>query len=770
MNMKRIWNLYLILLVLQGGISGCTDNSLDESRTVTSFRTISLILPAELTVNVSTRAVTENTVNEVLAVLISDGQLKSEFCTVINNIAQGVSITLNTITPKKGDELYLFANTGKSSISATTKAELLNEIICSNNSALIPMSGSISISDAPTVTVEMKRAYSKVSVNMTDPTNNILNWKICHVPSQGFVTEQTGYPSGVDFTSEVISDGGIAYFIPRTDNSTTNQNKTFLLVELKDLGWYRLDFYENGTVNMAASPVLMDLERNIYYQFNIRSVSSKGYAEADEAAANTGSNILYDMEIVSQNIATNGQYSLILSKKDIYLYPIGGTSSTSVDAITVSAAIPPLSENSISTYYVRIISPSDAVKIDGDDDGDGIVDLIQAGTKLDTNNSSRNIKLLFEGADVAGTYLELHLGNIVKTVPINVLSANSYLFNFGEGYTLYIPLKQANMDKMRIQRTDDVVPVIVWSDQPNHGDLNLNFSKDKQWITVDCDHNFTGNVVIAATVNSEIRWSWHIWALDNSVISYNAVDGLYEFNLTNDYNGYTWMDRNLGALSITPGDATNQGLLYQWGRKDPFPNSDLTDAASEPTLYVGTGNYLMTGQYPPTGEDCIATNVSTNNLDYSIKNPMKFIKGMVYATVSGKPSTAQYDWFTNDYSLRRSDLWESSSGEKAQYDPCPIGWKVPNGGKGSPWPGLALSNAIVDTNGMLWTDAGYYPVASYRNLGSGLLVTPADRSSLYWWSNTNAELIAGTAITTSQIMYRRASQNSEGLLVRCVKE
>ena len=30
------------------------------------------------------------------------------------------------------------------------------------------------------------------------------------------------------------------------------------------------------------------------------------------------------------------------------------------------------------------------------------------------------------------------------------------------------------------------------------------------------------------------------------------------------------MDRNIGALSATLGDPLSMGLLYQWGRKDPF--------------------------------------------------------------------------------------------------------------------------------------------------------------------------------------------------------
>ena len=35
------------------------------------------------------------------------------------------------------------------------------------------------------------------------------------------------------------------------------------------------------------------------------------------------------------------------------------------------------------------------------------------------------------------------------------------------------------------------------------------------------------------------------------------------------------MDRNLGALSNEIGDVANRGMLYQWGRKEPFLPSSV---------------------------------------------------------------------------------------------------------------------------------------------------------------------------------------------------
>lgn len=768
-NMKRLLNLYIALLAVLTITGSCTEDSIEIIKEDTASNVITLNFPAELVVDVTTRALTDNVADGVLAVIISNGKLKSESCIpVINGSTSQITLVKTAI--QEGDKLYLFANTYIDTVSATTEEELLNEMTCGMNTDYIPMYGSITVATGP-ISIDMKRAYAKAVVNCSATGISVESWKVCNVPSKGYIAKPTGYPDGTAFADgATLNSTDLAYLIPRTDNKTTNSDKTFLLLKLVDKGWYRLDFYENGRLDITDKAVLMNLEANKNYQFNIHSVSSDGYTTQEEAIANTGSNILYDMEITNNNTATSGQYSLLMSKSEIMLYPTGGDSYTSIEAITISALIPSLSEHAISTYYAKLINPSGDITIEGDEDGDNILDLIQSGVKLETDNSERKIKLRFLGANTTGSYLELHLGNLVREVPINVLSANCYLFDFSSGETLYIPIKQANIKETRIQLADAVTPTIVWSDQANSGDLALNFVPDKQWITVKCDKTFIGNVVIAAIVNSEIRWSWHIWALPSDVISYNSTLGIFDFALTNEYNGYTWMDRNLGAYSVTPGEASNQGLLYQWGRKDPFTNGKGNETSEEPTIYVKEQTYTMKEKYPLDGDDCIVSVESDDNVDYSIKNPMKFIKGMLYTSGTGAPATVFYNWETNDYSKRKTNLWYNTDGTKTQFDPCPIGWKVPYGGESSPWAGLWPTTANITKNGISWTDAGFYPRTYYRNPASGLLSAGTASSSMFWWANTNDIEAAGTAFTATQCLYRRASPLASGMAVRCVKE
>ncbi len=764
--MKKILNLYIFLLAVMAITYSCTEDSRDIIKENAS-NVITLNFPEELSVDITSRSITDNVVDEVLAVVISNGKLKSELCTPI--ISGSTTITLVKTAIKQGDKLYLFANTHISSITATTEDELLDEITCGMNTDYIPMYGSVIIPNGP-ISVDMKRAYAKVSVDCSAMGIDVENWTVHNIPSQGYVAKTSGYPVGTTFADgSTLNSGDVAYLIPRTDNSTTSGDKTFLLLKLVGKGWYRLDFYDNGNLDITEKPVLMNLEANKNYQFNILSVSSNGYDTPEEAIANTGSNILYNLETVNNNTATSGQYSLMMSESEIILYPVGGNSYASMDAITVSALIPSLSDNAISTYYVKLVNPSGHISIEGDDDADNIVNLMQPGIKLETANSERNVRLRFIGANTAGSYLEFHLGNIVREVPISVKSANCYLFDFSTGMTLYIPLKQANIGKTRIQPDDIVIPMIVWSDQSNSAVLNLGVDMDKQWMTVKCNQAFIGNVVIAAVVDTEIKWSWHIWALPSDVISYNSTLGLFDFDLTNQYNGYTWMDRNLGAYSIASGDPNNQGLLYQWGRKDPFVNGKKDNTTDEPTIYCELQSYTMAGQSPVDWEDCIVEVVSEDNVDYSVKNPMKFIQGMSYLAGTGAPSVrVMNNWQTNNYSKRRTDLWNNIDGTKTQFDPCPIGWRVPFGGESGPWAGLWPSNASIG-DGMTWTDAGFYPQVSYRSVKGNITMTNSN-GSIFWWANTNDDELAATLISSKESLYRRMSSWAFGFSVRCVKE
>ena len=109
---------------------------------------------------------------------------------------------------------------------------------------------------------------------------------------------------------------------------------------------------------------------------------------------------------------------------------------------------------------------------------------------------------------------------------------------------------------------------ILWetfgtSETPEYLDLIKAFCYKDGYISFQTADSFKeGNAVIAAKdASGTILWLWHMWLTDQpeGQVYYNSAG--------------TMMDRNLGATSATPGDVGALGLLYQWGRKDPFPGS-----------------------------------------------------------------------------------------------------------------------------------------------------------------------------------------------------
>ena len=184
---------------------------------------------------------------------------------------------------------------------------------------------------------------------------------------------------------------------------------------------------------------------------------------------------------------------------------------------------------------------------------------------------------------------------------------------------------------------------------PNVGDLVKNVSYKDGEVTFYTTETFReGNAVIAAKdASGNILWSWHIWLTDEP-------QGQEYYN-----NAGTMMDRNLGAISATPGDVGAHGLMYQWGRKDPFlgPSSISGGSVAKSTI---------------TWPSAVSTSSSKGTVSYVTANPTVFIKA----------SSSPYDWH---YSSRNHSLWTTSDKAKSMYDPCPTGWRVPDGDNFGVW-------------------------------------------------------------------------------------
>lgn len=178
-----------------------------------------------------------------------------------------------------------------------------------------------------------------------------------------------------------------------------------------------------------------------------------------------------------------------------------------------------------------------------------------------------------------------------------------------------------------------------------------------------------GNALIAAkNSDGEVLWSWHIWLLSSQPEEHVYAN-----------NAGIMMDRNLGALSMVKGDAKGFGLLYQWGRKDPFPGSATLDG----TIGVAT-----------TGKSFLdVATQEKGTIRYATQNPQTFLI---------QESNGFVDWLYPTSSNKYDDTrWQSV---KTKYDPCPVGWRVPDGGPGTP---VMQDGVVVAYEGAgIWAQAG----------------------------------------------------------------
>ena len=283
------------------------------------------------------------------------------------------------------------------------------------------------------------------------------------------------------------------------------------------------------------------------------------------------------------------------------------------------------------------------------------------------------------------------------------------------------------------------------STAPKVGDLIKSVSYNNGYITYQTADTFKeGNAVIAARgTYDEILWSWHIWLTDEpSLCYYRNVDG-------------GMMDRNLGATSATPGDVGALGLLYQWGRKDPFLGSSSI-------------RYAVEAKSTITWPSAVSSSSSRGTISYAIEHPTTFI---TY-------NSNNYDWYYQGSSSTDNTRWQSN---KTIYDPCPAGWRVPDGGSSGVWAQAGFpseSNAhSYDSSdeGMLFgsgisSPASWYPAAGYRYYDDGGLygvgyygsywsVAPNGSSAFYLYFDGNG------FVNPSRSSYRASGQS-----VRCLQE
>ena len=276
---------------------------------------------------------------------------------------------------------------------------------------------------------------------------------------------------------------------------------------------------------------------------------------------------------------------------------------------------------------------------------------------------------------------------------------------------------------------------------PKVGDLVKDVSYKDGEITFTATDKKGNTVIAAKDASDKVLWSWHIWLTDQ------PKEQEY------DNNAGTMMDRNLGATSSTPGDVGALGLLYQWGRKDPFIGSSSISDENEAKSTI-------------TWPSAVKSNSSSGTIAYAIANPTTFIIG----------NDSNYDWYYTGSSSTDDTRWTASDKAKSIYDPCPLGWRVPDGGDNGIWSKAGFDDTTYDnTNRGISFSISYpsntwYPASGYLDFSDGSLRSVTGSGS--YWS-------ASPYNRSAYCLYLRYDSSVDpschyirayGLSVRCVKE
>ena len=334
---------------------------------------------------------------------------------------------------------------------------------------------------------------------------------------------------------------------------------------------------------------------------------------------------------------------------------------------------------------------------------------------------------------VEETYFDLSLSG----------TANSYIVSQNGSYK-FKTVKGNSSESVGAVASAEVLWESFGTDvTPNVGDLVKNVSYNNGEITFDTADTFKeGNAVIAAKdASGNIIWSWHIWLTDEP-------QGQEYYN-----NAGTMMDRNLGATSATPGDVGALGLLYQWGRKDPFLGSSSIRSEIEAK---------STGTWP----SAISSNSTNGTIEYATAYPTTFIKS----------NESNRDWYYTGSSTTDNTRWTTSTTTKSIYDPCPSGWRVPDGGSNGIWSKAGFDDTTYNfiNEGISFSISSssttWYPASGCRDGSVGDLRIVAYHGRCWSASPDGYCAFRLNFSYDGSVNPSSSSSRVDGQSVRCVKE
>lgn len=309
-----------------------------------------------------------------------------------------------------------------------------------------------------------------------------------------------------------------------------------------------------------------------------------------------------------------------------------------------------------------------------------------------------------------------------------------------------------------------------------------------------------GNAMIAVFDGAgTVLWSWHIWGVGDTMPEDEEVSSQATISANSTLKvKYTVMDRTLGALSKTSYFTT----LYQWGRKDPIPNSTVYyvdgQAAEIETTYpvhkpgsAADATILTSVQHP----ECIID-------DYKEGLPVDWLasdKTNNYNLLWGDANT------TYVFNKSKPAAGKGWTNGKTIYDPCPSGYRVSSkfawtgfcGSSSGDTKNIDYINFVKYENGYYFKKNSsdgvgiYFPMTGSRGCKTGSLWVGSGASAYsslnhdasYWASAPSQNLGKGASMSISPYDASPTTQSSANSIntvdqsnrsaahpVRCIRE
>ncbi|MBR5075136.1 MAG: Ig-like domain-containing protein [Bacteroidales bacterium] len=331
------------------------------------------------------------------------------------------------------------------------------------------------------------------------------------------------------------------------------------------------------------------------------------------------------------------------------------------------------------------------------------------------------------GVDVHNDYLRIDLSQTA--------SANCYIVPAEGHYKFKATIKGngasdlADISK-NTSESDIASAALVWASfgtatAPLEGQMIKDIRYEDGYVLFSTGRPYvTGNAVVAIKNSSnQILWSWHLWFTDAN------IDGLAQVYPS----GAQMMDRNLGALSATytSGSTADWGLMYQWGRKDPFLNSKHDTFSAG---YSTSATYHRPAVLGTTESFTQGYNQANSSVAATVKNPEKLYTGWYISSTNRSSKTWAYDM--------TDDLWAE---DKTIFDPCPPGWQVPDryAWGGSFIENLAnaeLQNNAYNVSGIIYPNtavrlsSALYNSYNNKYTNGGLIIENVQEYHVFQWA------------------------------------